>query len=99
MNMCAEWGAISLGSLDVTPQAIACSPSNVTRDAGFASLTSSLWSHVNCTLLRCLIAILNSNMELTLWAASKNFLHGQWTIVRSRALLITRLFSPILSDQ
>ncbi|KAI0741644.1 transcription factor IIIC subunit delta N-term-domain-containing protein [Daedaleopsis nitida] len=57
---CAEWGAVSLGSLDPSLHAVALSPSNITADAG------------------CVLALLNSNLELTIWGASKNFLTGEW---------------------
>jgi hypothetical protein len=54
--MSAEWGAVSLGSLDVTPHAIASSPSNATRDAGFV-----LNNHEDITIFlnlrRCIIVV------------------------------------------
>ncbi|KAI0794108.1 transcription factor IIIC subunit delta N-term-domain-containing protein [Fomes fomentarius] len=57
---CADWGAVSLGSLDPSLQAVAPSPSNITADAG------------------CVLALLDSNLDLTIWSAQKNPLTGQW---------------------
>lgn len=30
------------------------------------------------TMVSCVIAVLNSNMDLTLWAAARNYLKGEW---------------------
>ncbi|KAI1793486.1 transcription factor IIIC subunit delta N-term-domain-containing protein [Ganoderma leucocontextum] len=57
---CTDWGAVSLGSLDPSLQAVALSPSNLTTDAA------------------CVFALLNSNLELTIWGATKNSLTGEW---------------------
>ncbi len=31
---------------------------------------------------RCIAAVLTSNMDLTLWGAAKNAIHGEWLKVR-----------------
>ncbi|KAH9940878.1 transcription factor IIIC subunit delta N-term-domain-containing protein [Epithele typhae] len=62
-----EWGAVSLGSLDPSLTAVAPSPSNLTAGAGWVRP------------LICVLALLNSNLELTIWGASKNLLTGEWT--------------------
>ncbi|KAG2358841.1 transcription factor IIIC subunit delta N-term-domain-containing protein [Suillus spraguei] len=64
-SICQDWGAITLGSLDVSLREVACSPSNLTSRG------------------RCVIAILNSNAEVSLWVAAKNHLKGEWTNVRT----------------
>ncbi|KAG2040160.1 putative zinc-finger of transcription factor IIIC complex-domain-containing protein [Suillus americanus] len=64
-SICQDWGAVTLGSLDVSLRELACSPSNLTSRG------------------RCVIAILNSNAEVSLWAAAKNHLKGEWTNVRA----------------
>ncbi|KAF9244208.1 transcription factor IIIC subunit delta N-term-domain-containing protein [Melanogaster broomeanus] len=58
------WGALSLGSLDVSVRAVACSPSGLTSRG------------------RCVLAVLNSNMEVSLWVASKNHLKGEWSTIQ-----------------
>lgn len=63
-SICQDWGAITLGSLDVSLREVACSPSNLTSRG------------------RCVIAILNSNAEVSLWAATKNHLKGEWTNIQ-----------------
>lgn len=63
-SICQDWGAITLGSLDVSLREVACSPSNLTSRG------------------RCVIAILNSNAEVSLWVAAKNHLKGEWTNIQ-----------------
>ncbi|KAF8835955.1 hypothetical protein BDN67DRAFT_912054 [Paxillus ammoniavirescens] len=58
------WASLSLGSLDVSVRAVACSPSGLTSRG------------------RCVIAVLNSNMEVSLWAAGKNHLKGEWSNIQ-----------------
>ncbi|KAF9220011.1 hypothetical protein BS17DRAFT_854039 [Gyrodon lividus] len=58
------WGSLSLGSLDVSVRAVACSPSGLTSRG------------------RCVLAVLNSNMEVSLWAAGKNHLKGEWSNIQ-----------------
>ncbi|KAJ3739057.1 putative zinc-finger of transcription factor IIIC complex-domain-containing protein [Lentinula detonsa] len=55
-----DWGATSLGSMDISVWAMTLSPSHITPDAG------------------CILAVLSSNMDLTLWIANKNTLIGEW---------------------
>lgn len=63
-SICQDWGAITLGSLDVSLRGVACSPSNLTSRG------------------RCVITILNSNAEVSLWTAAKNHLKGEWTNIQ-----------------
>ncbi|KIJ65305.1 hypothetical protein HYDPIDRAFT_89000 [Hydnomerulius pinastri MD-312] len=63
-NVCQSWGSLSLGSLDVSVRAVACSPSGLTSRG------------------RCVLAVLNSNMEVSLWAAGKNHLKGEWSNIQ-----------------
>ncbi|KAI6010591.1 transcription factor IIIC subunit delta N-term-domain-containing protein [Pisolithus marmoratus] len=58
-----SWGALSLGSLDVSVQAVACSPSGLSSYG------------------RCVLAVLNTNMEVTLWEGTKNHLKGEWCMI------------------
>ncbi|THH15736.1 hypothetical protein EW146_g4774 [Bondarzewia mesenterica] len=55
-----EWGAVALGSLDLSLRSVTASPSDLTDNAG------------------CVLAVLNSNLELSIWAALKNPLKGKW---------------------
>ncbi|OAX44098.1 hypothetical protein K503DRAFT_706991 [Rhizopogon vinicolor AM-OR11-026] len=59
-SMCQDWGAVTLGSLDLSVRAVTCSPNNLTSRG------------------RCVIAVLNSNAEVSLWVAHKNHLKGEW---------------------
>ncbi|KAI6014123.1 putative zinc-finger of transcription factor IIIC complex-domain-containing protein [Pisolithus microcarpus] len=59
------WGTLSLGSLDVSIQAVTCSPSGLSSYG------------------RCVLAILNTNMEVSLWEGTKNHLKGEWCMVSS----------------
>ncbi|KAK7031634.1 transcription factor IIIC subunit delta N-term-domain-containing protein [Favolaschia claudopus] len=55
-----DWGALSLGSMDVGLRAISCSPGNLTENGG------------------CVVAILTSNMDVSLWHAVKDRIKGEW---------------------
>ncbi|KAI6001282.1 transcription factor IIIC subunit delta N-term-domain-containing protein [Pisolithus albus] len=57
------WGTLSLGSLDVSIQAVTCSPSGLSSYG------------------RCVLAVLNTNMEVTLWEGTKNHLKGEWCMI------------------
>lgn len=75
-SICQDWGAITLGSLDVSLREVACSPSNLTSRG------------------RCVIAILNSNAEVSLWAAAKNHLKGEWSNIQDvTGLLLNKALS------
>ncbi|KAJ8588488.1 hypothetical protein M405DRAFT_740181 [Rhizopogon salebrosus TDB-379] len=63
-SICQNWGAVTLGSLDLSVRAVTCSPSNLTSRG------------------RCVIAVLNSNAEVSLWVAHKNHLRGEWTNIQ-----------------
>ncbi|KZP30470.1 hypothetical protein FIBSPDRAFT_777198 [Athelia psychrophila] len=71
-----DWGAVVLGSLDISVRTVACSPSFLTFDG------------------RCVLAVLNSNMEVSLWAAAKNHLKGEWACVQNITTFLVSHFSP-----
>ncbi|KAF4568389.1 hypothetical protein EYR36_010400 [Pleurotus pulmonarius] len=58
-----DWGALSLGSLDISIKAICPSPTDVSSSA------------------TCVLAVLTSNMDLSIWAPSKNVLKGEWNMI------------------
>ncbi|KAF7421080.1 hypothetical protein PC9H_011600 [Pleurotus ostreatus] len=58
-----DWGALSLGSLDISLKAICSSPTDVSPSA------------------TCVLAVLTSNMDLSIWAPSKNILKGEWNMI------------------
>ncbi|KDQ23808.1 hypothetical protein PLEOSDRAFT_1097980 [Pleurotus ostreatus PC15] len=63
-----DWGALSLGSLDISLKAICSSPTNVSPSA------------------TCVLAVLTSNMDLSIWAPSKNILKGEWNMLGDKLL-------------
>ncbi|KAF9067933.1 putative zinc-finger of transcription factor IIIC complex-domain-containing protein [Rhodocollybia butyracea] len=69
-----DWGATSLGSMDITVWSMTLSPSHITRDAG------------------CVLAVLSSNMDLTLWAAGKNGLKGEWKKISNVTSFLLEIF-------
>ncbi|KAF8876936.1 transcription factor IIIC subunit delta N-term-domain-containing protein [Infundibulicybe gibba] len=74
------WGAVSLGSIDVSLWALAISPSGLSPQAG------------------CILATLSSNMDLTLWAATKNYLKGEWVKLLDVTGILLGLFSTDTSN-
>ncbi|EDR05691.1 uncharacterized protein LACBIDRAFT_329590 [Laccaria bicolor S238N-H82] len=66
-----EWGAAALGSLDTGLRAVARSPSKLMAGSG----GFYLWK-------RCVVAVLSSNFDLSLWASSKNRYKGRWNKIQ-----------------
>ena len=85
-----DWSAVSLGSLDLSLQAVAVSPSNLTLDAGYEGSGALLCNRqalmglLFSFYLSGVLAILNSNCELTIWGPSQNRVTGEWTTVGRR---------------
>lgn len=78
-----EWGAVALGSLDLSLRSVSVSPSNLTADAGFVHFKAFFNQLLSdCICSSCVLAIVTSNLELSLWSAVKNHLKGQWAEVR-----------------
>ena len=51
------------------------------------------------TLQRCLLVIMNSNLELTLWCAPRNHLKEAWTKVRTNPLSYFHSDQPFIAPQ
>ncbi|KAA1468914.1 hypothetical protein DENSPDRAFT_834407 [Dentipellis sp. KUC8613] len=65
-----EWGAVALGSLDISVRSVAASPGSLTADG------------------RCFLAVLNSNLEFSLWGSVKNHLKGRWDKLQDITLFL-----------
>ncbi|KAH7882278.1 transcription factor IIIC subunit delta N-term-domain-containing protein, partial [Phlebopus sp. FC_14] len=76
-NLSQGWGSLSLGSLDLSIRAVACSPRGLTSRG------------------RCVFAVLNSNMEVSLWAAAKNHLKGEWLNIQDVTAYLLNLPASI----
>ncbi|KAF9449875.1 hypothetical protein P691DRAFT_727240 [Macrolepiota fuliginosa MF-IS2] len=76
-----DWGAVSLGSIDLNLWAIVISPSNLSSTAG------------------CVIATLSSNLDLSLWTATRNPLKGEWVKVFDVTPYLLERFQTTLPDQ
>lgn len=81
-----EYGAVVLGSLDFSVKSASCSPSNITKDGRYVITVNIVCVFISCVTLRCILATLNSNMEVALWSASKNHLKGEWHKVSLAAI-------------
>ncbi|EIW74796.1 hypothetical protein CONPUDRAFT_169750 [Coniophora puteana RWD-64-598 SS2] len=58
-----DWSTVTLGSLDLSITALACSPTNMSSRG------------------RCMLAVLNSNCEVSIWEAGRHHLKGEWVKV------------------
>lgn len=92
---------MSLGSLDPSLAAVACSPSNLTTDAGSVAL-QHLTAKTHSNQSRCVLAILDSNMEVCLYTAVKSYLTGKWQkvcydVTKCQECLLNR--ADIMLDQ
>ncbi|EJD07659.1 uncharacterized protein FOMMEDRAFT_16290 [Fomitiporia mediterranea MF3/22] len=74
-----EYGAVNLGSLDVSWRSVAVSPGNLSN----VSTGSS-----------CVLVTLNTNLELTLWSATKNHLKEAWSKTQDITSALKELPSP-----
>ncbi|PAV19637.1 transcription factor tfiiic complex subunit sfc9 [Pyrrhoderma noxium] len=62
-----DWGAVTLGSIEISLRAVTISPGNLNGVS---------------TGSGCLLVIMNSNLELTLWCAPRNHLKEAWTKIQ-----------------
>ncbi|KAH8110999.1 transcription factor IIIC subunit delta N-term-domain-containing protein [Phellopilus nigrolimitatus] len=74
-----EWGALSLGSLDISWRAVTISPSNLSRFT---------------TGSGCLLVVMNTNLELTLWCATRNHLKEAWSKTQDITSTLQELPTP-----
>ncbi|KAI5121645.1 hypothetical protein M0805_001172 [Coniferiporia weirii] len=74
-----EWGAVALGSLDVSWRAVTISPGNLSNLS---------------TGSGCLLVVMSTNLELTLWCATKNHLKEAWTKIQDITSTLKELPSP-----
>ncbi|KAH7920247.1 hypothetical protein BV22DRAFT_1021558 [Leucogyrophana mollusca] len=44
---------------------------------------------------RCVLAVLNSNMEVSLWTTTKNHLKGEWSNIQDVTALLLEILSPV----
>ena len=90
---CEEWGAVSFGSIDPNLRSVACSPAHLTVNAGYEVSLSREFSMLISS--SCVIAILDSNMQLSIWTAVKNHLRGEW--IKVRITFAVMIFQPPFS--
>ncbi|KAF5354179.1 hypothetical protein D9756_007082 [Leucocoprinus leucothites] len=75
-----DWGAVSLGSIDLTLLAVAVSPSGLSSTSG------------------CIVATLSSNLDFTLWTATRNSLKGEWTSTLGVTAFLIEKFQAAMSE-
>jgi general transcription factor 3C protein 4 len=80
MNLGLDWDSLVTGSLDVFIKSVVASPSFLSADAGYGfSLTP--FHNAHYLDQSCVLAVVNTNLELSLWCSAKNQLAGQWVKV------------------
>ena len=79
MNLGPDWDSLVTGSLDVFIKSVVASPSFLSADTGYGySIIPSTTPYLGHS---CVLAVVNTNLEISLWCSAKNQLAGQWVKV------------------
>jgi general transcription factor 3C polypeptide 4 len=80
MKLSSDWDSVVTGSLDISIKSVVSSPSFLSADAGYGFTPAFLYE-AHYRGQSCILAVVSTNLELSLWCSVKNQLAGQWVKV------------------
>lgn len=91
MQLSSDWDSLVTGSLDMSIKSVVSSPSFLSADAGYGPYVyMSFFVKLILRGQSCVLAVVSTNFELSLWCSVKNQLAGQWTKVSDSLRCLAR---------